>query len=132
VQWVKGSSVAAAAVWITVAAQIRPLAWKVPYAKGAAIKKKKNTTGLHRDSTLQGPANIFELGLGGFPLVFISSLSSLGVACCREKPQGKGGLCGGGKASEIQVPNSNWKKERKEGREEGGREGRKREKERPH
>ena len=42
-QWVKGSSVAAAAATVQVqaAAQIQSLAQELPYAMGVAIKKKK-------------------------------------------------------------------------------------------
>ena len=39
VQWVKGSGVAAAAAQVTATAQIHSLAWELPYATGAAIKK---------------------------------------------------------------------------------------------
>ena len=41
VQWVKGSGVAAAVVQVTAAAWIQSLAQELPYATGAAIKKKK-------------------------------------------------------------------------------------------
>ena len=37
-QWAKGSSVAAAVVEVTAAAQIRSLVQELPYAMGAAIK----------------------------------------------------------------------------------------------
>ena len=40
-QWVKGSGIAAAVAWVTAAAQIQSLAWEIPYAAGAAIKKKR-------------------------------------------------------------------------------------------
>ena len=36
-----GSGVAAAVVRLAVVAPIQPLAWKLPYATGAALKKKK-------------------------------------------------------------------------------------------
>ena len=42
VQWVKGSSIAKAVVWVTAVAQIQPLARELPYAVGVAIKKKGN------------------------------------------------------------------------------------------
>ena len=41
VQWVKGSGIGAAVSWVTAAAQIQSLAWEIPYAAGAAIKKKE-------------------------------------------------------------------------------------------
>ena len=37
-QWVKGTGIAAAAVRVTVVAQIQSLAWELPYAMGEAIK----------------------------------------------------------------------------------------------
>ena len=37
----KGSGVATAAAWVAAAAQIQSLAWEIPYAVDAAIKKKK-------------------------------------------------------------------------------------------
>ena len=40
-QWVKGSGIGAAVSWVTAAAQIQSLAWEIPYAAGAAIKKKR-------------------------------------------------------------------------------------------
>ena len=40
-QQVKGSGVATAASWVTAVARIQFLAWELPYAVGAAIKKKK-------------------------------------------------------------------------------------------
>ena len=40
-QWVKGPSVAAAAAWVIAAAQIHPLAPKLPYAIEVAIKGRK-------------------------------------------------------------------------------------------
>ena len=42
-QWAKGSSVAAAVVLLTAAAQIQSLTWELPYIMGVAIKKKKQT-----------------------------------------------------------------------------------------
>ena len=38
-QWVKGSGIAAAVVYVTTAAQIHSLAQELPYAECAAIKK---------------------------------------------------------------------------------------------
>ena len=47
-QWVKGSGIAVAVVWVTVVAQIQLLAQELPYAVGVAIKqnetKRKNKT----------------------------------------------------------------------------------------
>ena len=56
-QWVKGSSIAVSCsvgsrygsdlmwlwlwLWLAAAALIQPLAWKFPYAMGAALKRKK-------------------------------------------------------------------------------------------
>ena len=37
-QWVKGSGIAAAAVYVTTASWIQSLAWELPYATGVAIK----------------------------------------------------------------------------------------------
>ena len=39
-QWVKETSVAAAAVMAEAKAQVQPLAWALSYAVGAAIKEK--------------------------------------------------------------------------------------------
>ena len=39
-QGVKGPSVAAAMAWVASTAWIQSLAWELPYAMGAAIKKK--------------------------------------------------------------------------------------------
>ena len=41
VQGVKGSSVATTVAYVTAMASIQSLAWKLPYAAGVAIKKKK-------------------------------------------------------------------------------------------
>ena len=61
-QWVKGSSIAATVAWI------QAIAWKLPYAMGAAIGKKKkkssycglavtNPTGIHGGlGLIPGPA----------------------------------------------------------------------------
>ena len=43
-QWVKGSSIAAAAAQVSAVPQIKFLAQKLPYAVGVAIKKKKKKT----------------------------------------------------------------------------------------
>ena len=43
-QRVKGSSIATAMMQVTAMAQIQSLAWKLPYATGVAIKKKKKFT----------------------------------------------------------------------------------------
>ena len=40
VQWVKGSSIAAAVAQVTIATRILSLAWELRYAVGAAVKKK--------------------------------------------------------------------------------------------
>ena len=40
-QWVEGSGIATPAVKVAAAAQIQSLAWKLPFAQGAPIKKKK-------------------------------------------------------------------------------------------
>ena len=42
-QGVKGSSVAAAEMWVTAAAQIQSLAWDLPCAVGVAIKKSPSS-----------------------------------------------------------------------------------------
>ena len=36
-QWVKGSSVVAAAAWVTSVAQVQSLVWELPHASGMAI-----------------------------------------------------------------------------------------------
>ena len=41
VQWVKGSGLVTAEVQITAVAPIQFLAWELPYAMDAALKKKK-------------------------------------------------------------------------------------------
>ena len=41
VQWVKGSSIATAVVWVVDAAWIQSLAQELPYSRDAAIKKGK-------------------------------------------------------------------------------------------
>ena len=43
VQWVKNLS---AVAWVASEAPVLSLAWELPYAAGAAIKKKQNKTGL--------------------------------------------------------------------------------------
>ena len=40
-QWVKGSGIAAALVWVTAVARIQSLARELPYAKDVAKKEKK-------------------------------------------------------------------------------------------
>ena len=40
-QWVKGSGVATAAAWVAVGTWIQSLAWELPYALDAALKKIK-------------------------------------------------------------------------------------------
>lgn len=47
-QWAKGSSVAAAVVLLTAAAQIQSLTWELPYIMGVAIKKKKETNSVYQ------------------------------------------------------------------------------------
>ena len=44
VQWVKGSGIAKAVVWVTAAAQIQSMAWEFPSASGAAIKEQTTAT----------------------------------------------------------------------------------------
>jgi len=40
-QWVKGSGVATAAAWVAAGTWIQSLAWELPYALDAALKKIK-------------------------------------------------------------------------------------------
>ena len=40
-QWLKGSGIAVAVVWLAATAQIRPLAWELPYAVGEALQRPK-------------------------------------------------------------------------------------------
>ena len=42
-EWVKGSSVAAPVLKVAAAYWIHSLAWKLPYAAGAAIKEKEKS-----------------------------------------------------------------------------------------
>jgi len=39
--WVKGSGIATTVALVAVVAQIQSLAWELPYAIGAAMKKEK-------------------------------------------------------------------------------------------
>ena len=45
--WVKASSIATAAAWVTDEAQFQSLAKELPYASGAAIKYKKEDKNKH-------------------------------------------------------------------------------------
>ena len=44
VQWVKNPT---AAAWVAAMAQVQSLAWELPYARDAAIKKKKKNGMMH-------------------------------------------------------------------------------------